>query len=130
MNRLEDLCINNIAESVSNAPDSIKEKIIPKIQEKEKEKLILEHNSKINFYLTFLVEQMIDSNTIEYTDFHMLFPHIDKYIIDMAISIIEIFNEKLPENRRMNVPFNIDMFDGDDDNSERSYNSNIDYDSY
>jgi hypothetical protein len=131
MESLKDICHKKIVETIMSAPPLIKEEVIGKsveiINKKREEQIIGDYKSKVKFYLIFLVEQMIESETLYYKDFHSLFPHIDKDIFDMAVSMVEIFKEKTDRIKSMNL--NTYMNDDNDDVEVRSESSYIDYDS-
>jgi hypothetical protein len=130
MTSLQELCYNNIADSINNAPPLLQEMIIGETKQRmrKKIKIEVENKLKLDVYeaLPYLVPDIlsdilrtITKNNVLRKDYHKIYNNFSKEIIDCAISIAEesintIHNHGYVHNSRYSHNYYHDD-DGDDD---------------
>ena len=98
MTTLQNLCFENIAKTISNAPPLIQEMVIDETKqrierkmEKKIEKKYIAYNSSISFLVPEIMTDIINSmtnNTLR-KDFRSIYSNLPKHIIECAILTAE-----------------------------------------
>ena len=124
MSSLQELCLQNIYESIQKAPPVIQDMIIGETKERIKEKIITDVKSEYDI-LPALIPEIIEDIIYTMTrnnrlrkNFHELYPNVNKDVMNCAISSAEECVRRLDQKYIHNAFYMYQIYNYEDSDTE------------